>query len=176
LVGLYILCKVGLAFLKHLANFTTWARNLLAALQSLWARLFGWMERDSVAGGAAVQEEPMQAPLRPFSSYGNPFTTGVAEKSPPVALVRYSFEALQAWAREAHIGREPGETPLEFVERLGGEVPALEDESRSLGNLYVHAAYAGHRLNSESLALLRQFWQQLHAVAERPMSAGAAGK
>ena len=74
LVGLYFLCKGGLAFLKHLANFTTWARNLLAALHSLWARLFGWMERDSAAGGPGAREDPAPAPERPRVTGHTPTT------------------------------------------------------------------------------------------------------
>jgi hypothetical protein len=44
--------------------------------------------------------------------------------------------------REHSLGRQPGETPLEFAERLSLEIPGLEDEVRSLAGLYVRLAYA----------------------------------
>jgi len=141
LLVLYVLLRALWAFLKHLAHFTTWARNLLAALRNLWQSLFAWLPRRSSAKEGA-EEAAAARPLRPFSWYRDPFLTGSAERRSPQELVSYSFDALQAWAREVHLERLPGETPLEFVARLGQEVPALEADAQRLAGLYVQAAYA----------------------------------
>ena len=68
----------------------------------------------------AVLDTPESAePPRPFVTFRDPFATGEADGMSPAELVRYSFDAMNAWAFERGHGRRPGETPLEFAERLG---------------------------------------------------------
>ena len=86
-------------------------------------------------------------------------------------LIRYTFAAVQAWARERDLGRQPGETPLEFAQRVGMEVPALEADLNRLAVLYARAVYARGGLPGNSVEVLRHFWQRLEAVAEQPLSA-----
>jgi hypothetical protein len=155
--------------LKFLANFTSWARSLVAALQSLWQSLFGWT---SGATEATTEEEEKEPPApRPFAAFHNPFASGAADGAAPEALVRYSFEALQAFAFEHGLARQPDETPLEFTDRLGGELPALEADARRLAALYARAAYARGRLAEAAKDTVRQFWQALEAAPARPVSA-----
>jgi hypothetical protein len=170
LVMLFVLLRAGL---KFLANFTHWARRLLAALRSFWGALLAWF-----AGGKGGEEdegeeeaEAAKVP-RPFSAFRDPFVSGEAEAMSNGRLVRYSFEALQAWAWERGLGRQPGETPLEFADRVGEEFPALEHAARRLVNYYAQMAYARATLSRACREPLREFWQLLVEVVERPMSAG----
>jgi len=165
LVVLFFLLRSGLQFL---ANFTNWAKQLLAALDAWWKGLFG---RKRPAGEAAADVSSPKPRPRPFSAFSNPFTDGTASQFSPDEIATYTFEALQAWAWERDLGRGPEETPLEFAERLGGEVPALESEARGLAGMYARVAYARGRLAPSSLKMLGQFWQRLESVAERPLSA-----
>ncbi|HZT79799.1 MAG TPA: DUF4129 domain-containing protein [Gemmataceae bacterium] len=158
--------------LRWLANFTDWAKNLLAALRAFWERLFGGGRRREAVGAEADEvNEPGQPPRRPFSSYVNPFLDGRAEGMSPDEVVRYTFAALEAWAWEQGTGQHAHETPLEFAERLGREVPGLEAEARRLASLYARAAYARGSLSANCLPSVRQFWERLAAVAEQPLSA-----
>ena len=109
---------------------------------------------------------------RPFSAFQNPFVDGSAERLSPNEITRYSFEAFQAWAWERGLGRQPGETPLEFADRVGEEFPALEHAARRLVNYYAQMAYARATLSRACREPLREFWQLLVEVVERPMSAG----
>ena len=93
------------------------------------------------------------------------------EQLSPDELARYSFEALESWAWEHSLGRNPDETPSEFAGRLGAEVPALETDARRLAAIYARVAYARGRLTPGSLESLRKFWQTLETVAEKPLSA-----
>jgi hypothetical protein len=86
-------------------------------------------------------------------------------------LVRYTFAAAQAWARERDLGRQIGETPLEFAGRVGREVPALEADLQRLAVLYARAVYSRGALPGNSGEQLRQFWQRLETVVEQPLSA-----
>jgi hypothetical protein len=158
------------AVLQFLANFTTWARGLLDALRSLWQGLFGWL---SVSGKGAEAEAEMKGgpPPRPFSSYSNPFHDGRAGRWPPEKLLRYTFEAFQAWAWERELGRRLDETALEFADRIGGEVVALEHDARRLAVLYARSLYARGPLPATCAEEVEQFWDRLEAVAEQPLSA-----
>jgi hypothetical protein len=166
LAVLFVLFRSGLQFL---AGFTDWARRLLEAWNNFWASLFGG-RRGGKKSEEAAEEAGRPERVVPFSAFPNPFAGGPAGMATP-ELVKYSFAALQAWARERDLGRQPGETALEFTERLGDELPALEAELRRLAALYARAVYARGGLPPNAVELVRQFWEKLEAVAEQPMSA-----
>jgi hypothetical protein len=158
------------AVLQFLANFTTWARDLLKAWRAWWQALFGWMGRGRAEGDEAGDAVPATPP-RPFSSYANPFRDGSAARLRPEKLVRYTFAAFQAWAYEQHLGRRPDETPLEFAARVGMEVPGMETDAGRLATLFARALYARGPLPADTRAAVEQFWERLEAVVEQPLSA-----
>jgi hypothetical protein len=168
-VVVFFLLRSGL---QWLANFTGWAQRLLAALRNWWQSLFGlWSRREAIEMAEESHAAEESAPPRPFAAFSNPFHDGTAERRLPDELVRYSFAALDAWARECDLARQSNETPLEFVERVGAEVPALEDDARRLAALYVREAYARGPLTASCLPVLQQFWDRLEAAVEQPLSA-----
>src|SRR5262249_2836606 len=165
LIVLFFLLRAGLRFL---ANFTSWAKNLLNALQNLWNSLFG--QRQSREEEAAAGEEAERRPRpRPFAFFRNPFLDGRAERLSADDLAIYSFAALESWAWEQDLGRQPDETPIEFADRVSAEVPTLEAEATRLAGLYARVAYARGAQAAGSLALLRQFWERLERAAEKPL-------
>jgi hypothetical protein len=166
LVVLFFLLRSGLRFL---ANFTDWARRLLDALRNFWANLFGgW--RQTAEETEDSEEEERTVAEQPFASFPDPFAGGKSGMAVS-ELIRYTFAAVQAWARERDLGRHPGETPLEFADRVGDEVPALETDLRRLAALYSRAVYARGGPPGNSVEVLRQFWQRLETVADQPLSA-----
>jgi hypothetical protein len=169
LLGLAVLYFVLRSGLQYLANFSEWARRLLDALRNFWANLFGG-QRQTVEEERQSEQEDKRLREQPFASFSNPFTSGRRGLAAP-ELIRYTFAAVQAWARERDLGRQPGETPLEFAGRVGAEVPALEKELQRLALVYSRAAYARGGVPADSLEILRQFWQRLEAVVEQPLSA-----
>jgi hypothetical protein len=168
LIALAVLFFVLRSGLQFWANFSDWARRLLEAWRNFWANLFGGRRRTADEEKSSSEaEKPVE---RPFASFRNPFVEGRRGMAVP-ELIRYTFAAAQAWARERDLGRHPGETPLEFAARVGAEVPALEKEMLGLALLYARAVYASGGLPSESVDVLRGFWDRLEAVAEQPLSA-----
>jgi hypothetical protein len=165
-VAFYVL-RSGLQFL---ANFTNWARRLLDALRAWWAGLFGGSQ-SSAPPEEEMMDRAQRSRPRPFASFRNPFLDGSAEQMSPDEVARYSFEALQSWAWERGLGRQPEETPAEFAERLAEGAPALDTAGRRLAALYARSVYARGRLTSASLQALRSFWEQLENATERPLSA-----
>jgi hypothetical protein len=166
LIALVFLLRGGL---RYLANFFDWARRLLEALRAFWEGLFG--RRSAAAAlGEDIAEERHSQP-RPFRAYRNPFHNGRADEMSPAELVRYSFEAMEAWAFEHDLPRMKDETPIEFADRVGRDVPALENDAKRLAALYARVLYARGGLPSNWRALLEQFWEKLETVAEQPLSA-----
>ncbi len=165
LAALVVAFIVLRALLQFLANFTGWARGLLNALQGLWQTLFGWL------GPAAAPSEPEESdqPERrrvPFAAFRDPFLDGSGGRQSPEELVRYSFHALEAWAREQDLGRQADDTPLEFADRVALNVPdPLAADCRRLAALYARAAYARGPLPASCEAMLRQFWRHLTQAA-----------
>jgi hypothetical protein len=78
---------------------------------------------------------------------------------------------MQAWAAERDLGRQPGETPLEFADRVGLEVPALEADAQRLAVLFAQAAYARGEVSDDCRPTLERFWARLEVVVEQPLSA-----
>ena len=112
IIVLIVLFVVGRALLVFLANFTGWAAGLLNFFRS-----FGTLFR-SEKGEPEEVLEPVSAPP-PFAEFTDPFATGTASSMSPAELVRYTFEALEAWAWSRDLGAEPGETPFELAARIG---------------------------------------------------------
>jgi hypothetical protein len=166
-VVVFYVLRTGLRFL---ANFTNWAKQLLQALRAWWEGLFGAKKHGLAKQDDSDEEAELFKPP-PFSAFHNPFLDGSAERLSPDRLVHYSFEALQSWAFERKLERQPDETPLEFALRLTEEMPALEPDAGRLAGLYARVAYARGKLGPGCLADLRQFWQRLETVHERPLSA-----
>jgi len=156
LVVLFVVLKSGLSFL---ANFTNWAARLLAALSAWWKRLFAIKvrARESVAPGTL---EAAQS-IRPFKLFVNPFLSRSAADMSADELVQYTFDAVESWAAERVSARRVDETPLEFVSRLGEEMPDFHEALDSLAALYGHMAYARQRLPESARSAMESLWKQL---------------
>ena len=165
LVALLIIGVLFFCFLKYLAPFTAWARNLLDALKNWWANLWGGKKAvRPVSPMNAAPAGPQRPP--PFSDYSNPFADGSANRRDAEELTAYTFEALDAWAWDRGHGRTAAETPLEYASRLGVEFPEMEKEFRRLASLFARSAYAFGPLPKETKSFLEQFWESLvHGAA-----------
>lgn len=154
-----ILICVGLFLL-----WKNWAAvcNFLSRLWNELLSLFGRSPKARADNAEADDEEPV-APPRPFSAFANPFRTGAAQNASPSELVRYTFEALQAWAFENNCGRSPSQTPMEFGQRLQNRKLSFAAEANEVSQLYARVAYASHRPTASNIQLLEQFWRKLQA-------------
>jgi hypothetical protein len=146
------------ALLKFLANFTLWAERLLAFFRDWWSSFGSW----SRSLTANKEDQPAQAPpRRPFSSYRNPFVNDEPLMLSPMALVRYTFDALEAWGAENGCERRPDETPLEFADRLVVVATELSTLAPQLAALFARCLYARHTPNRQDIEIARQLWECL---------------
>ena len=136
-----------------------WAQ-FLKELAELWRRLFGGKPTSEEQAAVAAAEESKPAP-RPFADFADPFATGEAGRYSPDELVRYTFQAVEAWARENGFPRGPEQTPHEFARQLAAAAQSLRGNSHKLADLYCYVAYAPGRLRAERTEALAQLWQQL---------------
>src|SRR5262245_45350284 len=149
LVVIYILIRHGSRFFAILAQL--WAELL---------SLFGFRQEPD-EGGTAEKDAPPAVERRPFAAYEDPFFSGAARRMSPAQLVRYTFEALEAWAREQVVARSPEQTPLEFAQELGRRVPALAKDVTATADLYVRVAYARKNPSRESVEVLERLWRRM---------------
>jgi hypothetical protein len=171
LVGIYWLWRCR-------ADVFAALRAVLQGWREFWQNLFAG--RGQRADGVAAQDGRKQRLPRPFAAFADPFATGMANRCSSDELVRYSFEALEAWAREHDCPRRPDQTPHEFARVLGARVASLAQDARSLADLYCRVAYApgGYQpevgLSAASAGTLKQLWQQLRS--EVVAATGIAGQ
>jgi hypothetical protein len=83
----------------------------------------------------------------------------------PAQLAIYTFQALEAWAREQICERPPDQTPLEFAEELGRRIPALAKDVSQTADLYARVAYARKSPSRESLEVLERMWRRMQVAA-----------
>ena len=130
------------------------ARDIVRKLRELLARLFG---RTAVIQEADEEKAATpQVRLRPFANYRDPFATGDYRRLAPEELVRYTFEAFEAWARDAGHPRSLDQTPGELVAAATQPQTPLQTEARRMTRLYSEAAYAGDRVSPAAAEGLRE--------------------
>jgi hypothetical protein len=131
-------------------------------LIDFWHNLFGGAGRRAEAAAAAASAKKI---LPRFADFTDPFAAGVANRYPPAELVRYTFNALEAWGRDRGCPRPPDQTPHEFVRCLAANAPALGDDAARLADLYSLVAYAPFTLPAGGAARLSQLWQIMRTEA-----------
>lgn len=140
-----------------------------AAVAAFWKQLVDFWNslfaRDAKKEAAAskAEEEKVAEPPRPFSSFPNPFARGGSPHISHAELVRYSFEALQAWAQERQMPRSPDQTPLEFVRTIGERATPMSKEVGDLGQLYARLAYANQTPPPTCVHTLERLWRYMTA-------------
>lgn len=133
---------------------------LLSAWRNLLARLFGRQKTKRTAEAETEDAQP-QPGYRPFRSYADPFLTGKAQSMSNAKLVAYTFEALEAWAREQGLERATEETPSEFAKRLARQSVAFGPELQTVIAFYSRLAYANKAPRKDCREPTRLLWHQL---------------
>lgn len=153
LAGCYLLYR-------HWAQFVSLLNQLWNELLNLWHSLFGGKQEPAAVADEEA-EAALAARLRPFADFDNPFASGAGGRMSPAQLTLYTFEALEAWAREQVVARPPDQTPLEFADELSRRSPALSEDVRQTAQLYVRVVYAKKSPTRDSIAVLERLWRRL---------------
>jgi hypothetical protein len=134
-------------------------REFVAAVKQWWQRLIG---RSPTVGDQAIAEDTVQRPPSPrFAEFVDPFSSGMADKYSTDALIKYSFEAFEAWGREHGVSRDPDQTAHEFARAVSRRSSPLSKHAFRIADLYSWSAFAHDSVPRTSIEYLRTFWQQL---------------
>lgn len=157
-----VILIVGWFLWRYWAQVRDAVRNFIQAIREFWARLFG----GSVVPATEIPAESVEAapPPRPFSAFPDPFQSGLANQLPLDQLIKYSFEAFEAWARERGFARRQDQTPHEFAEHVAQSGTGVSQEAIRLAELYSRAAYSRDSMPQASGQYLQQLWRQLTAA------------
>ena len=157
IVGIYFLVRNSSQFVDFLTR--------------LWSELCGLFGRQTKQTDTKEnEEEPASRSKRPFASYENPFFSGTADRMSPPQLIRYTFEALEAWSREQVVERPPDQTPLEFAQEIGRRIPAFAKDVAQAAQLYTQIAYARKVPSRDRLEVLERLWRRLNAPNDNIIS------
>jgi hypothetical protein len=145
---------------KHRTQLLAAWQKLLAELRDFWAKWFGRPEAATVSQPAPAAPTP-----RRFAEFADPFAGGQASRMSPAELVRYTFQALEAWGRDNGCSRPDGQTPHEFAAAIGELDHELTREAQHLADLYSRLAYAPPAAIRTTFEPLRSLWQKLKSPA-----------
>jgi hypothetical protein len=111
----------------------------------------------------AKRPEPSapRSKIRPLSEYKNPFIAGQEYKMPPEEIIFYTYDFVQAWARERGIELHPDQTAREFCQEMAAQSPELARDYRQLSYLYAYAAYSRRLPAHCDMEPLKELWRQL---------------
>lgn len=139
---------------RHRTELLAWLQNLLSGWRDFWKNLF---RRGDEVSEAIVEARKRKA----FAEYPSPYRTGMADRWSVEELVRYTFEAVEAYARDQGWPREADQTAYEFARQAGSHDRRLAIPLRHLADLYSRAAYADGPLPAASASHLRKLWEVL---------------
>lgn len=163
LYWLVFLAIVGYFVWRYRTQVLAAITGFIQSIRELLDRLFGGRRAAQASEEAAAAELP--PPPRPFADYADPFTTGTAANYTPQQLVAYTFEAVEAWAREHGCERGAEQTPHEFASHVAARGALVGAEARTLADLYCAEAYSKESLSRASVQRLARLWQELRANA-----------
>jgi Domain of unknown function (DUF4129) len=135
------------------------ARSLVMAITDFFRKLLDLMP----AKGPAKSSLPglSRPPPRPLAEYKNPFYAGQEHIRAPAEIILYTYDAVQAWAREQGMELHPEQTAREFCQEMATRSPEMAAQYRQLSFLYAHAAYGLHLPEPCDLEPLKELWRQL---------------
>jgi hypothetical protein len=137
-------------------------RSFLAEIAEWWNGLWG-RGRERPGGSDATVE--VQIPPTPFASFADPFTSGLADRYPAHELVRYSFQAFEAWSREHGCPREPEQTAHELARDVARLNSFIAADARNIAELFARSAYGEGPLPPATHEQLRQLWLKMQTSA-----------
>jgi hypothetical protein len=135
-------------------------RSFMKAVREFLQKLFSIRLRRK-ASAQAKDVLPAAPILQPFASYENPFLTGRDKTWPAERLLRYTYEAVQAWAKEQRIEIRPEQTPREFCAKLIERFPDLGSELEQFSFYYCHVAFAEQLPEEFETDSIRQLWRYM---------------
>lgn len=159
--------------LAAVAAYLAWKNRheLLTAARELWRDLRAWLagllgkERPPEQEEQAVAATEAATRRRGFREFSNPFDDGRHQKASPEELVRYTFDAFEAWCGDRGHVRRADQTPHELTRIALNAEDEMFRHARELTQLYSQAAYSGGAVSERDAARLAKLWRLMQTAA-----------
>ncbi len=158
-----VIVAFGLWASRHADLIIDWFLKFLAELRDFWRRLLPARRMDMTEEAKSSSAPPP----RPFAKFENPFASGLSHRLSPDELVKYSFEAMEAWAAERGCGRHEQQTPHEFGREVARKATAMATEAVMIAELYSRVAYAKGSLTPAAIKHVERLWEKLGSDPNR---------
>lgn len=139
IVAIYFLWKYRQSLWQQLVAFVN-------GLKEFWANLWNRKNKQEAAESNSSFSSKRQERKKAFAEFANPFQTADVQNWSMADLVRYSFEALEAWGRERGCARGDDQTPHEFALKLAELDKNIGRGAKKLADFYCSIAFAKDRL------------------------------
>lgn len=161
---LYLIGGLFIAYFawKYREQLAQGFREFMQSLRDLFARMFGTQPTK-----VAEMDELPAPPRKRFVDFRNPFTSGAHKKLAPEELVRYTFEAFEAWAGDRGAPRTPDRTPAELVYAALPPQTPMFIAARRMVRMYSEVAYASGQVQRSATEELRELWRMMGEGTER---------
>ena len=148
-----------------------YAVNHRDELVKLWREFLKWWNglwgiRDDDTLPDLEQSQANRSTRRAFASFANPFRRG--GKLELAEIIRYTFDAMEAWGAERGLERKGETTAEEYVRALGALLPKNKEDLAGFSNAYTRLAYAGNRPVSLDPAVIQRIWQSMEQQVSAP--------
>ena len=154
LVAAVVACLLAVRYWKTIVAALV---QFVTDLRALIARLLGRKKQETETTDIPQNAKPISTPP-PFASFKNPFHSDLANRVSVRELVRYTFEAFEAWAGERSCARQPDQTAVEFVRHVGRRFKSVSKAAGQLAQMYTTAAYSNARLSETEREKLAAIW------------------
>ena len=176
LCGLVVLWFVLLGACKMLGSLGQYRRGRLGSASRLFRRLgelLGLVRKIKPPQVRLPRRKKLRVKVKNRASlacyrFRNPFRDpGLKARLAPADLVRYSYGALMAFAKDAGFPRQDDQTPYEFAVSLPEGLPRLSKPTSELTEMFVRAEYAPQTITGEDVARLQSFWSAYESTLAR---------
>ncbi|MBD3676663.1 MAG: DUF4129 domain-containing protein [Planctomycetaceae bacterium] len=158
------------AIWKNRADLAAGAREFWDSIVNFWANLFGGKpKKKKEKPEEELPQTTTGVPEKTFADYDNPFTTGLAQRLSPDALVLYSEEAFRAYAREQGIDAGEDITPQEIGQQVSARFPEMAEAVRFLTAAHSRILYSSRPPLSFDIAPLEPLWTGMSRRESQPV-------
>lgn len=132
-------------------------RDLLALLASLLGRRAA---SSAAAPQSAASTGSQMRPVRPFSSFENPFARNLHQWQ-ATQVIEHTFAALEAWGAEQGRARQSDQTAEEYARALSAQMPQLNKLPVVAAGMLDREMFANWHPTLNEVAPLAELWRVL---------------
>jgi hypothetical protein len=165
-LGTLLKLLIAAVLIAIVAIFVIKNRDMLWAW---WQNLLGGSE-GPLAGGPVREENAVSEPPPPFSSFRHPLEDGSA---PDTAVIR-TFQAFEAWGREAGVERGAEDTPTEYAGKIRRLLGREQTAANQVIDAYNCIVYGRGQPTKKDLAAVASLWKHMRSHRGAPVSQQAS--